>query len=374
MMAAVAEIDELALDEHAFQQDWSLSVVVRGGLDGPPLARQALAEADLVEARSEAWFNGFLRRGCPDVPFESVETRLAPIYKDKRCTGFVLEAFGPEGRDKTYHAFTLPFVAPVAQRMSETLLEQGGLARGDTFVYELEARPQPMSPGPDPKARGLKISTRRKPPRYATTRLAPILAETRAVGNVSGAYFPVIFSESAHGKAEHYSRKGAAHEPPLESGALLIGRLCACPDSGEMFVTVDDAVEVFDATQREFALIYTGATWSQVEAILQGYRAGPGGELVRLVGQSHGHNFVLEGDPCALCPQAPVCGRTNVFVSTEDRRFMRAVFAGQPWALCWIAGTNARAENVAKLFTLRCGTHLERGYHVVEDRHLKATQ
>ena len=138
-----------------------------------------------------------------------------------------------------------------------------------------------------------------------------------------------------------------------------------------MFVTVDDAVEVFDATQREFALISTSATWNQVEAILRSYRAGPGRDLVRLVGQSHGHNFGVEGEPCSLCAETEVCGKTNVFVSTEDRRFMRSVFAAQPWALCWIAGTNARGDNVFKLFTLSRGALLERGYHVVDERHLK---
>ena len=36
-------------------------------------------------------------------------------------------------------------------------------------------------------------------------------------------------------------------------------------------------------------------------------------------------------------------------------------------------GTNARGDNVVKLFTLRRGALLERGYHVVEDRHLQDT-
>jgi hypothetical protein len=55
-----------------------------------------------------------------------------------------------------------------------------------------------------------------------------------------------------------------------------------------------------------------------------------------------------------------------VFVSAADRTFMRTVFAGQPFALCWIAGTNARSEEVSSLFTLRAGVLQARGYHVVE--------
>ncbi len=56
-----------------------------------------------------------------------------------------------------------------------------------------------------------------------------------------------------------------------------------------------------------------------------------------------------------------------MFVSTADRTFMRTVFAGQPFALCWIAGTNARRENVSRLYTLRRGVLQPRGYHVVKE-------
>ncbi|MHC4220015.1 MAG: hypothetical protein ACYSU7_16345 [Planctomycetota bacterium] len=373
-MTAAPNLETHAVDTELFGQDWSLSVVVRRDTDGPPLARRDLGDADLAEARREAWYNGILRKGSPDAPFETVETRVAPVHKDDRCIGFLIEAQRAESIDRTYHAFSLSFISPIAQSMGERLFEQGALARGDTFVYELQARPGSAAAGPGPETGSLKITTETLPPSYAVTRLRPIVAQARTVGDISAACFPVIFSESAHARAEHYARKGAANIPPLESGALLIGRLCACPESGEMFVVVVDAVEVFDATQREFALIYTSATWSQVETILQAYRTRPGGGLLRLVGQSHGHNFGIEGEPCSICAESDVCGRTNVFVSTEDRRFMRAVFAGQPWALCWIAGTNARAENVIKLFTLRRGALLERGYHVVEDQLLQDPQ
>ena len=67
-----------------------------------------------------------------------------------------------------------------------------------------------------------------------------------------------------------------------------------------------------------------------------------------------------------MCATAKTCGRTTVFVSTADRTFMRTVFAGLPFALCWIAGGNARGEAVASLFTLRAGVLQARGYHVID--------
>jgi hypothetical protein len=82
------------------------------------------------------------------------------------------------------------------------------------------------------------------------------------------------------------------------------------------------------------------------------------------VGQAHGHNFGVGGTPCEACATAPECGKTTIFVSAADRAFMRTVFAGQPFALCWIAGTNARDEEVARLYCLRGGVMRSRGYHI----------
>jgi hypothetical protein len=363
-----------ALDNQAFQTSWTLRVVVRGSADGPPLRHQDLGDAELAEARREAWFNGLLRRGRPDVPFEAVDTRLAPVHAESRCVGFVLEARERGSEDRTFHPFTLHYVAPLAHRMAEELVELGALARGDAYAYELEIRPREAPAEPVAGAGGIAITTTTRPPDHARMPLVPLLERARLVGEAASRCFPVVFAESAHEKAEHYARKGAASDPPVETGALLIGRLCACPDSGEMFVVVDDALEVFDAAQQEFALIYTSATWTRVETVLRGLRARPGGDPTRLVGQAHGHNFDLNLQRCDACDAAAVCTTTNVFVSAEDRRFMRAVFAGQPWSLCWIAGTNARDEDVAKLFTMRCGAPAERGYHVAPDRFLEATR
>ena len=134
-----------------------------------------------------------------------------------------------------------------------------------------------------------------------------------------------------------------------------------------MFVAVHDAIEVTDATQSEFSLIPTSGTWKQVEALVRQLGQSAGRPAMRLSGQSHGHNFALDGGPCDLCATARECGKTTVFVSAADRTFMRTVFAAQPFALCWIAGSNARGEEVARLFTLRGGALQARGYHVVDD-------
>jgi hypothetical protein len=246
------------------------------------------------------------------------------------------------------------------------LLADGRLAEDDTYVYELHARPGPTIPQQVPEPAGMKITTRKVPLRFATRPLEPLLAKARPVGEILDDVLPVVFTEAAHEKSRLFARRGASNTPAVETGSILLGELCFCPDSPEMFVTVDDAIEVVDAEQQEFSLIPSSRSWTRVQAVLDRLTSTDAGSTRRLVGQSHGHNFGLPGEPCALCATAEHCSKTTVFVSAADRTFMRTVFAGQPFALCWIAGTNARSEEVSSLYTLRAGVLQARGYHVVE--------
>ena len=370
MTLTAGQLDVLATSPDAFADQWSLGIVLRRSADGPTLLDEPVTEADLAEARSEAWLNGFLRQGHPDLPLEAVTTRIAPLFTEDRCIGFALRAKGSKGPaasgTPSVYTFGVQCLAPVAQRGSARLLADGRLAEDDTYVYELQARPGPMMPQKMPEQAGIKITTRTVPLRFATRPLKPLLAAARPVGEILDDVLPVIFTEAAHEKSRLFARRGAASTPAVETGSILLGELCVCPDSPEMFVTVDDAIEVVDAEQQEFSLIPSSRSWTRVQAVLDRLTSTDAGGTRRLVGQSHGHNFGLPGDPCALCATAKHCSRTTVFVSSADRTFMRTVFAGQPFALCWIAGTNARAEEVSSLFTLRAGVLQERGYHVVE--------
>ena len=360
-----------AAGEASFEQDWSLTVVLRLRTSGPPIARERVTDADLVEARSEAWFEGHLRDGFPQTPYQEIETRLAPITAteaDAGSGGFLLRArCRGTGRTST-HRFSTVSLSHVADRAATRLLAEGVLRESDTYVYEVLAERGP-APGDDRLAAdgGLTMTATIAPLGYVTNPLAPLLDGARAVGPVDGGDFPVLFEEAALAKARRFARKGAASIPPVETGCVLLGEVCACPE-GEMFVVVRHTFEVHHAEQEEFALIYTAKTWDRVQTILRCYETGGGAGReggLRLVGQAHGHNFAVQGGPCALCASAKECPKTTVFVSEQDRRFMRAVFAKQPWALCWIAGSNARGDQVEKLFTLRGGVLRERGYHVL---------
>ena len=91
---------------------------------------------------------------------------------------------------------------------------------------------------------------------------------------------------------------------------------------------------------------------------------------LRIIGQTHGHPF-SPGEPCPACPQTPDCPKHTAFLSEEDRRWSRAVFAGQPWQVGHQWGINARGEPVAQLYGL-CGGRLERrGYRVIPEADLQ---
>ena len=370
MTLTALQRDVLAASPDAFGDEWSLTIVLRKGAGAPTLLEEPVTDADLAEARSEAWLNGFLRQGHPDLPLEAVTTRVAPLFTDDRCIGFALRAEGSvtpaaDGTPSVY-TFGVSCLASVAQRASARLVADGRLTENDTYIYELHARTGMTPPERTPQHAGIKITTRTTPLRFATRQLEPLLAAARQVGEISDDVLPVVFTEAAHEKSRLFARRGAGHRPAVETGSILLGELCTCPDSGELLVTVDDAIEVVDAEQQEFSLIPSSRSWARVQAVLDRVTGTDTAGTRRLVGQSHGHNFGLEGEPCALCATAKQCGRTTVFVSAADRTFMRTVFAGQPFALCWIAGTNARGEEVSSLFTLRAGVLQARGYHVVE--------
>ncbi len=138
MTLSALQRDVLAASPDAFGDDWSLTIVLRKVADGPALLEEPVTEADLGEARTEAWLNGFLRQGHPDLPLDAVTTRIAPLFKDNLCIGFALQAEGPEAATAngtpSVHTFGVSCLAAVAQRASSRLLADGRLTEDDTYI------------------------------------------------------------------------------------------------------------------------------------------------------------------------------------------------------------------------------------------------
>jgi hypothetical protein len=198
--------------------------------------------------------------------------------------------------------------------------------------------------------------------------LPPLLRRSRPVlGDVPGEH-PVFYTREALRMAERLARKGGRAVPAVESGGVLVGPLCSCPDTGEMFAVITDVLEATDARARTFSLAYSGATWARIQAVMRAKERIRCRRADRILGQVHGHNFPPHGDDasCLECGERDTCRHTSAFLSESDLRWCRAVFSGQPWQVSHIFGLDARGATVDAFFGQQDGRLAARGYRVVE--------
>jgi len=356
---------------------WTVRVGLRLEKGGPVVHREPVTEDDLVDPMSECWLEGVLRKGRPHVELEALRSQVVPLFSESgaTCLGYTLEVEDPEGHTGR-RDFTIHSLEGVAARGAQRLIARGDMHQGDLYYFEMVAdrdraasasngnRAAPSNDGPPLAGR----STTR-PIAPLEVPIFPLLQRSRHVGPQDADAFKVFYTEDALARVEVLARKGADVEPAVETGGVLVGSLACCPQSGDLFVLVLDVLEASGADQREFSLYYFSETWARIQTVMRAMQSQEATRTYRIVGQTHGHNFLPDGGapPCAVCPQLPVCGRTSVFVSTDDVNWARAVFRGQPWHLSHIFGLNARRDRVQGLFGLRDGRLLERGFHVIPD-------
>jgi len=356
---------------------YALTVDLRLQADGPVVTSEPVTGGDLSDCRNEVLLETCLRKGQRGVTLDDLDFRVLPGHRDgseSRYQDFALEATEPDGGTGR-RWFTIHALADVAERASKRLLRDGVLKDGELYYYgvTLERR-RAGDPGPaalrPPEAAPFTVTARRRAPTFLSLPLRTLLERAEALGPQDGDWFPVFYTRDAFAKAERFSRRGAASDPPVETGAVLVGPVCSCPETAELFVVVCEVIELIDARQNEFSLTYSGATWTHVQAVVRAMQSEAPTRAYRIVGQSHGHNFLphyLEQKSCEECEKRASCELTSVFVSNADRTWSRAVFTDQPWATCHIFGHGARAEEVHGLFGLRDGRLLRRGFHVIAD-------
>jgi hypothetical protein len=294
---------------------------------------------------------------------------LIPLYEDASrsiCSGFAVETehCDPPVRRRE---FSRRSWGPVARRAVQRLSDTGGLPEKGTVYYELVAecsentavRSPPQKPVFTAEIKPAPLDCRRIP-------LRPLLetAQPREIHN--NTLFPVFYTAQALKMAERCARSGANSHPPVESGAVLLGPLCVCPDSGEFFCIIDEILEVQAAEATARSLSYTDRSWHRIQTMLRSRRETS--PATRILGQCHGHNFrPNSGRFCEPCRERPVCLLNNLFVSREDQEWSRAVFAHQPWQLCHIFGWTARGDAVDALFGLEDARLQERGFFVLPE-------
>jgi hypothetical protein len=346
-----------------------LAVRLRLSPDGPVVASEPVRQRDLVDSSAELWFEGILRRGHVDVTLGSMRAELLPVHREAGssegiCDGFDLVARDPEGREASLY-FSRDSLGPVAARGARGLLERGVLEPGQLYYFDLE----PVSPSACSGDARVVGPEGRGAPELLELPLAPLLERAGAApGSRNAVHYPVLFTREARERAERISRKGAAANPAVETGGLLVGPLCRCPDAGEVFAIVLDVLEATGSEATTYSLSYSGETWARIQTVLRARRRHPATRHHRLLGQTHGHNFLPFGGaaPCEACEHVAVCTRTSAYLSEDDRTWCRSVFSAEPWQLSLVYGHDARGRNVSAFYGQQGGSLVHRSYHVVD--------
>ncbi|MBM4042814.1 MAG: hypothetical protein FJ290_30365 [Planctomycetes bacterium] len=351
----------------------TLALALRTKADGPVVLRESVTEGDLFDLYGEVWLAACLRKGHPGVPLDELRVRLVPVLEkgqDSVCLGLIIEGVGPDGATSR-HVFPPAAFEDVAWRASQKLIRDGQLKSGDLYYYDVivDRRPVAELAMRRQAAAPFTVTAKPTPLAYLTLPLAPLAERAEAIGDMGEPWSPVFYTRAALEKAERFARRGALAAHPVETGGVLVGPLCSCPDTGEFFLVVCDAIELLEAESTEYSLTYSGATWTHVQRTLGALQADPTTACYRILGQAHGHNFSphFGEKKCEDCDQFATCTLTSVFPSVSDRRWTRAVFARQPWAVCHIFGLTARGGHAQALYGIRQGALAERGYYVLPD-------
>lgn len=377
--------------------DWSLWIELR--LDEGAVHAERVTAADLEDLRLESWWESRARRGAAGEARDGFEPRLAPVVLEGAdgpadgCAGLLLEAADPAG-ERVRCAATSRALDPVARRALSAWLDRGGDARraarearlvlcaaaseltGFRVVSGGTSVPEGSEGGSAGRPHGTQSARRESEgggdgvtAGPATTRplpvlarpLAPLLAGAEPVGDDAD-LAPVLVTRAAREAAEAAARRGARRDPPVESGALLLGHLAACPDTGEAFAVVNEVLPAAeDGTA--FSLDIPAGTWHAARAR---QRARPS---LLVLGQAHGHNFApqdVEGSRCAECARPATCACDTAFLSPEDRAWSRAVFRGQPWQVGQVFGLDAAGRPRDAFFGQRGARLVPRGYRLID--------
>lgn len=350
---------------------WTVSVGLRLEQGGPLVHHEPVTDDDLIDPMSECWLECVLRKGRLHVELDALRSQVVPLFRKggTTCLGYTLEVEDSEGHSG-HREFTIHSLEGVAARGARRLIARGEMRQGDRYFFEIDAtRDNGEHKVPADDVLTLEGHTTTSPIVPLEIPISPLLERSRHVGPPDPNAFKVFYTEDALARVEELARRGGAVEPAVETGGVLVGSLARCPISADLFVLVLDVLEASGADQKEFSLYYSSDTWGRIQTVMRAMQSQAETRTFRIVGQTHGHNFLPDGGapPCAACLQLDVCGRSSVFVSTDDVNWARAVFRRQPWQLSHIFGLNARRDKVQGLFGLRDGRLLERGFHVIPD-------
>lgn len=361
----------LTIDTAAGQR-WDLSVVValREEEEGPVRTASERVDpvSDLADHRSEFWRDAFLCRGRLVSPSDLCCEVLPLFDSRKQCSGFMLIEQDAAG-EQTGKEFSIHALRHVAGRAARKLAPDGH----QNYVYAISAKPAgdvQHGAGRESDA-SFRIRVEEKPFSYVDVPLHHLTQDARLVNDdLESNGMPVFIPVRVLTRLETTSRQGAHAEPPIETGAALLGCPARCPETGAFGIVVTDCLDLVDVESKQDRLSYSGSTWSHIQQVVRRRQSACPAEGI--VGQGHGHPFdrklFVDLPPCDRCSDTSQrCSRHNVAPSGDDQNWHRAVFAGRmPFQVCMIYGYDARGPRHG-CFTLHDGQLCERPYYAIDD-------
>src|SRR5262245_35582757 len=325
-----------ARSEEEREPAFVLEIRRRGGSE--PLAFERVLASALAHLRAEALWKTAAQLGRPDLslgdgvrgPFPA---RAAPGAR--ACSGVAFRV-GPDPATAIEITFPLASFVPVAERAAGRLLAAGALRVGDEYTYMLRAACAESAglPSAVPDSVRAAAPVQRTLPALERRAPAPLVGAAQAVDaeHALAGDHAVLFLRGALERAREIAERGLARHPAIETGGVLLGRRIACPESREVYVLVEEALEAQHTVAKEFSLEFSSETWRRFEHVLARRRVQPATASQLLLGQFHCHPFLPDGGlpPCVDCASRAVCTRSSARPSSDDLRWCRAVFHEAP--------------------------------------------
>jgi proteasome lid subunit RPN8/RPN11 len=253
----------------------------------------------------------------------------------------------------------LSYFRPLARRGSETLIERGLLQQGELYRYQVCAYPGVSSAPPGGGADsgesvGFRVEEVGESLPLADQPMEPLLAcaESRD-RDADSTDLPVLIRQRVMDEVLAQSRDAGE----VETGGVLVGNLCRCSPSGEMFLEVTAQIPARHTESRATRLTFTADSWTAVRAALELRKRN---ELMS--GWWHYHP-----DFCRQCPEETrrKCVVSRPFFSTEDIHMHRTVFA-RAFQVALLVSDHGGETLESSLYGWRHGMVVSRGFHVFD--------
>lgn len=330
------------------------------------LGMEMVTPSDLLPARDQTFLDG-LRAGSLPPDLYALETEVLPGENEgrDRLGGYYLQM--SRGKETFRSHFKVSTLGETLTRLLTSVVKQELLGADDDYDVFLTSRPQDET---EQRAGHGQMQARPRQERvwFEPAPLSKYIAESTdlpgptskqlALQEKESKQMPLFVPEDVWQEGRELARLGGEDE----SAAVAVGEVRRDVDSPELFVVIHAFLQAEFATEEKFSVTFSGETWDQVRTRLEQRRRRLNRPQEIIVGSVHGHNFQPEADEsgrrtCDACRLLEVCSRSTAVASTDDFRWHRSVFAGQPWAnnlLIW--GWNAREEEEWRMYGLEDAT------------------